>query len=641
MNKHLCEMRHILLALLSLIYSPIFSQQSEQERTAIDSTAVETEAQGSDNEQQEDYNDTWRSPIITDDMTVDPGQNKAWRTGEYKYSAKPKNSWELGIGIGHFHINGDVPADLPSGYGLSLHLRKAINYALSWRIEGHYNKSKGLDGRLTPKAVLDLDNFEIDQGEDITRFLPVSGTYRNFSTRNYSGAASLIFNIGNILFHSERNKWNLYLGVGLAVTATNVKMDYYQGENTPYNWDGIEANFGANTKEKRDAIRNILDGEYESEFENERNVPGFIHDSGEFFPSFLATFGLSRKLSKRINLSFEHQTFVQDYDNWDGHEYRTTFDQSNNADIGHYTNIRFGINLANFDKKTEPLYWLNPLDAGYNDIANLKAAPKLDISDDDGDGVINMIDIEINSDPNCPVDTRGVMIDSDGDGLIDCKDVEPFSPPGCPIDEVGVAQCDVDLSDFCDECDTEIQQMIRETLINGFTGEFGEDGQGGRDGVDGSSGSFSQLIRTGCGEWFLPMIHFDNDEYTIKPEFYGHLHHVADVMKRCPELCVVAQGFTDSNHTNAYNNVLSYNRTNEAIEWLASQYGLDRSRFKIMYGGEESPLIPGATTSAQKYMNRRVEFRLCEAGDYDMAKPEGEAGSSRTNFFNGNKNSGY
>ena len=142
---------------------------------------------------------------------------------------------------------------------------------------------------------------------------------------------------------------------------------------------------------------------------------------------------------------------------------------------------------------------------------NLKAAPKLDISDDDGDGVINMIDIEINSDPNCPVDTRGVMIDSDGDGLIDCKDVEPFSPPGCPIDEVGVAQCDVDLSDFCDECDTEIQQMIRETLINGFTGEFGEDGQGGRDGVDGSSGSFSQLIRTGCGEWFLPMIHFDND----------------------------------------------------------------------------------------------------------------------------------
>ena len=61
MNKHLCEMRHILLALLSLIYSPIFSQQSEQERTAIDSTAVETEAQGSDNEQQEDYNDTWRS----------------------------------------------------------------------------------------------------------------------------------------------------------------------------------------------------------------------------------------------------------------------------------------------------------------------------------------------------------------------------------------------------------------------------------------------------------------------------------------------------------------------------------------------------------------------------------------------------
>lgn len=639
MNKHLCEMRYIFyVALLSLSYSPVFSQVSESVEP-VNSEETTTEEVSSGEEQQEDYNDTWKSPIITDDMTVDSEQNQAWRLGENKYSAKPKNSWELGLGFGHFHINGDVPSDLPSGYGLTLHLRKAINYALSWRIEGQFHRTSGLDGRLTPRAVLDLDNSEVDPGEDITRFLPVSGTYRNFSTRNYTGAASLIFNIGNILFHSERNKWNLYLGVGFAVTATNVKMDYYQGENTAYNWDGIEANFGANTKEKRDAIRDILDGEYESEFENERNVPGFLHDSGEFFPSFLATFGLSRKFSKRINLSFEHQVLAQDYDKWDGHEYRTTFDQTNDADIGHFTNIRLGINLASFEKKTEPLYWLNPLDAGFNDIANLKSAPKLDISDDDGDGVINMIDIEIDSDPNCPVDTRGVMLDSDGDGLIDCKDVEPYSPPGCPIDEVGVAQCDVDLSDFCDECDTEIQQMIRQQIIDGINGVDGGDGVDGSDGING--GAFSRLIKTGCGEWFLPMIHFDNDEYTIKPEFYGHMHHVADVMKRCPELCVVAQGFTDSNHSNEYNNVLSYNRTNEAIQWLTSQYGLDRSRFKIMYGGEESPLIPGATTSAQKYMNRRVEFRVCEAGDYDMAKPEGSAGKSKTNFFNGNKNSGY
>lgn len=47
-------------------------------------------------------NDTWTAPKVTDNMTVDPEQNKKWRMGEGKYSAKPKNMWELGIHTGHF-----------------------------------------------------------------------------------------------------------------------------------------------------------------------------------------------------------------------------------------------------------------------------------------------------------------------------------------------------------------------------------------------------------------------------------------------------------------------------------------------------------------------------------------------------------
>ena len=156
-------------------------------------------------ENNENYNDTWRTPIITDDMTIDSDQNKAWRMGEGNFSAKPKNAWEIGIGLGHFQINGDVPADLPSGWGVALHLRKAINYVLSYRLEGQYNSSKGLDGRLTPKNVLDLDNFESDpEVGSVTQSLNPSGTYRNFHTKNFSGVASLIFNIGNLLFHKER-----------------------------------------------------------------------------------------------------------------------------------------------------------------------------------------------------------------------------------------------------------------------------------------------------------------------------------------------------------------------------------------------------------------------------------------------------
>lgn len=567
-------------------------------------------------EKNDNYDDTWRTPIVTDDMTIDSEQNKAWRMGEGNFSAKPKNAWEIGIALGHFQVNGDVPADLPSGWGIGLHLRKAINYVLSYRLEGQYNSSRGLDGRITPRSVLLLDNTSQNGLPPIASNLDASGTFRNFHTRNFSGVASLIFNVGNLLFHKERNKWNLYVGAGLGITATNVDIDYYLGDDTPYDWDPIFNQFGNdNTREKRDAIRDILDGDFESGFENDRNVPGFINDSGEFFPSFVGTLGVSRKITKRVNLSFEHQLYSQDYDKWDGHEWRSTFDQTNDSDSGHFTNLRLAINLGSFDNRTEPLYWLNPLDAGYNDIANLKVGPSLDIADEDGDGVIDLMDIEPGSDPNCPVDTRGVTLDSDGDGLVDCKDVEPFSPPGCPIDEVGVAQCPSQ--------DHEHEHTHPATEHTH------------------PAPPVQQVVSSGCGDWYLPMIHFDNDKSVIKPEFYGQLHHVADVMKKCPNMCVAVQGHTDSNNSNEYNNVLSYNRSNNAINWLTSQYGIDRGRFKLMFGGEETPLIPGASTNAQKYMNRRVEFRTCEPGDFDMSKPAGTAGTTTKNYFNGNKNSGY
>jgi len=160
----------------------------------------------------------------------------------------------------------------------------------------------------------------------------------------------------------------------------------------------------------------------------------------------------------------------------------------------------------------------------------------------------------------------------------------------------------------------------------------------------------ANAVKTGCGEWFLPMIHYDLDKYSIKPEFYGHLHHVANVMKMCPEVCVTAVGHTDVRNGNDYNRVLSYNRSKAAIDYLATNYGIDRSRIKLMYGGEESPLIGGNNSQSSHYMNRRVEFRVCQAGDYDMGRPEGaEAGTggrslnsgSTGSTYSGNKNSGY
>jgi len=117
-------------------------------------------------------------------------------------------------------------------------------------------------------------------------------------------------------------------------------------------------------------------------------------------------------------------------------------------------------------------------------------------------------------------------------------------------------------------------------------------------------------------------------------------------MKLCPTACVAVVGHTDARNSNDYNNVLSYNRANAAVDYLTSTYGIDRSRFRLMYGGEDRPLISSAKSNSEKYMNRRVEFRLCESGDNDMGRPEGpNAGKGDVrgsgSSFSGNKNSGY
>ena len=124
--------------------------------------------------------------------------------------------------------------------------------------------------------------------------------------------------------------------------------------------------------------------------------------------------------------------------------------------------------------------------------------------------------------------------------------------------------------------------------------------------------------KSACGEWFLPMINFDLDKYYIKPEFYKQLHYVAEVMDYCPEMAVVAYGHTDVRRSNEYNMVLSFNRATAAKEYLVNTYGIDEARILVMFGGEESPMIPdlpdhhniSKEKEMQQYINRRVEFRV-------------------------------
>ncbi len=73
------------------------------------------------------------------------------------------------------------------------------------------------------------------------------------------------------------------------------------------------------------------------------------------------------------------------------------------------------------------------------EILELQARPILDLTDTDGDGILDMIDQENNSPAGAPVNTLGITLDTDGDRIPDYKDKEPYSPPGYSVDAMGIS----------------------------------------------------------------------------------------------------------------------------------------------------------------------------------------------------------
>ena len=198
------------------------------------------------------------------------------------------------------------------------------------------------------------------------------------------------------------------------------------------------------------------------------------------------------------------------------------------------------------------------------------------LKDDDNDGVINMLDKEADTPANAPVDTRGRALDSDGDGVKDYMDQETHSPPKAIVNEFGIAPT----KSF--DCST-------------------------------------------CGSnWFLPSVHFDNDKYCIKGEYYSDLKNVANVLAKNPKLCVAVTGFTDDGRTGDYNAGLAYNRAKAVADFLAANYGVDRNRIALKIGTEDN-IAKSATSSS--FANRRVEIETVACGTQSVAAPASAATS--------------
>jgi OOP family OmpA-OmpF porin len=102
-------------------------------------------------------------------------------------------------------------------------------------------------------------------------------------------------------------------------------------------------------------------------------------------------------------------------------------------------------------------------------------------------------------------------------------------------------------------------------------------------------------------------IYFDVNKDVVKPESYGTLKGIADVLKENPDVRVKIVGHTDSDGADANNLDLSKRRGASVKSELVKNFGIDVSRLESDGLGETKPVAPN-DSSVNKALNRRVEF---------------------------------
>jgi OmpA-OmpF porin, OOP family len=102
-------------------------------------------------------------------------------------------------------------------------------------------------------------------------------------------------------------------------------------------------------------------------------------------------------------------------------------------------------------------------------------------------------------------------------------------------------------------------------------------------------------------------IYFDVNKDVVKPESYGTLKGIAQVLTENPDVKIQIVGHTDSDGADAANLDLSKRRAASVKAELTKTFGIDASRIETDGKGESQPIAPNDTPS-NKALNRRVEF---------------------------------
>ncbi len=101
-------------------------------------------------------------------------------------------------------------------------------------------------------------------------------------------------------------------------------------------------------------------------------------------------------------------------------------------------------------------------------------------------------------------------------------------------------------------------------------------------------------------------IRFDVNKAEIRPESFGVINEIVNLMKENPSLNFSVEGHTDSVGSEAHNQSLSDSRAKAVMDHMISM-GVSPSRLKSVGHGQSIP-VAGNDTPEGRAQNRRVEF---------------------------------
>lgn len=493
-------------------------------------------------------------------------QHRKYLNHQTAFPAKPRNMWEIGVAGGMYNVSGDVPSLFPwngGGFGVSAHVRKALGYVTSLRLDYTYGIAKGLEYQPST-GYIDNPAWNGTNTRGAAYNPPGESVFYNYRMESHQLNFDLVFSLGNILFHRSRPKVDPYIFGGLGANAYQTWINALDDNYNKYNFAAIVNKYntsanGFDLKNKKDIqkdLKDMLDDSYETDAES---------DAGTRRPklgdkktlNLVASLGggIQFRLSPRVNLAIEDRVSffptvnedLLDGQRWD--ENTTTVPgvgkfgiKTQNKDAINYLSLGLNFNLGNRSKSVEPLYWLNPLDHAYNELANPRhmVLPEPILPDADGDGIADQFDKCPGTPSGVAVDSHGCPMDTDGDGVPDDRDKQLITPTECqPVDADGVGKCPCNCP----------------------------------NGAGPST----------CGGIAPGSVQFQQGSSKISPAMQSQLATLAAQMQAFPDCKVVVMGNAGGSKVAQQR---SWDRVNSVIEYMSEKNNIDRSRFIFQYEGQ-------------------------------------------------------